>query len=67
MPDRRSTSAFAVDRNPTEAFDVISNIRGCGSRGTKAAIDVPLAVAIVGLGILIIIAPSSIPGLAPPM
>src|SRR5260370_12175094 len=34
---------------------------------TKAAIDVPLALAIVGLGILIIIAPSSIPGLMPPM
>ena len=33
----------------------------------KAAIDVPLALAIVGLGILIIIAPSSVPGLMPPM
>jgi predicted metal-binding membrane protein len=33
----------------------------------KGAIDVPLALAIVGLGILIIIAPSSIPGLMPPM
>ena len=33
----------------------------------KAAIDVPLAAAIVGLGILIIIAPASIPGLMPPM
>jgi predicted metal-binding membrane protein len=33
----------------------------------KAAIDVPLALAIVGLGILIIIAPSSVPGLTPPM
>ena len=33
----------------------------------KAAIDVPLALAIVGLGILVIIAPSSIPGLTPPM
>jgi len=33
----------------------------------KAAIDVPLALAIVGLGVLIIIAPSSVPGLAPPM
>jgi hypothetical protein len=33
----------------------------------KAAIDVPLALAIVGLGILIFIAPSSVPGLAPPM
>jgi hypothetical protein len=33
----------------------------------KAAIDVPLALAIVGLGILIITAPSSIPGLMPPM
>jgi predicted metal-binding membrane protein len=33
----------------------------------KAAVDVPLALAIVGLGILIVIAPSSIPGLTPPM
>jgi len=33
----------------------------------KAAIDVPLALAIVGLGILIVIAPSSFPGLTPPM
>jgi predicted metal-binding membrane protein len=33
----------------------------------KAAIDVPLALAIVGLGVLIVIAPSSVPGLTPPM
>jgi predicted metal-binding membrane protein len=33
----------------------------------KAAIDVPLALAIVGLGTLIVIAPSSVPGLTPPM
>jgi predicted metal-binding membrane protein len=33
----------------------------------KAAIDVPLALAIVGLGILIVIAPSAIPGLMPAM
>jgi predicted metal-binding membrane protein len=33
----------------------------------KAGIDVPLALAIVGLGILIIVAPSSVPGLTPPM
>jgi len=33
----------------------------------KAAIDVPLALAIVGLGVLIIIAPSAVPGLTPPM
>jgi predicted metal-binding membrane protein len=33
----------------------------------KAAIDVPLALAIVGLGILIVIAPSSVPGLTTPM
>jgi predicted metal-binding membrane protein len=33
----------------------------------KAAIDVPLGLAIVGLGILIVIAPSVIPGLTPPM
>jgi predicted metal-binding membrane protein len=34
---------------------------------TKAALDVPLALAIVGLGVLIIITPSAIPGLMPPM
>jgi predicted metal-binding membrane protein len=33
----------------------------------KAAIDMPLALAIVGLGVLIIIAPSSLPSLTPPM
>jgi predicted metal-binding membrane protein len=33
----------------------------------KAAVDVPLALAIVGLGVLIVIAPSSVPGLTPPM
>jgi predicted metal-binding membrane protein len=33
----------------------------------KAAIDVPLALAIVGLGVLIVIAPSWVPGLTPPM
>ena len=33
----------------------------------NTAIDVPLALAIVALGILIILAPSSIPGLTPPM
>ena len=29
---------------------------------SKAAIDVPLAMAIVGLGLLVVIAPSSVPG-----
>jgi predicted metal-binding membrane protein len=33
----------------------------------RAALDVPLALAIIGLGVLIIIAPSTIPGLVPPM
>jgi predicted metal-binding membrane protein len=33
----------------------------------KAAIDVPLALAITGLGILIVVAPSSVPGVLPPM
>ena len=32
-----------------------------------AAVDVPLALVIVGLGIWIVLAPSSVPGLAPPM
>jgi predicted metal-binding membrane protein len=33
----------------------------------KPALDVPLALAMVGLGILIVLAPSSIPGLTAPM
>jgi predicted metal-binding membrane protein len=33
----------------------------------KASIDVPLALAIVGLGILIVVAPAWIPGFTPPM
>jgi predicted metal-binding membrane protein len=33
----------------------------------NAAIDVPLALVIVGLGIVLIIAPSSVPGFMPPM
>ena len=33
----------------------------------KAAIDVPLALVIVGLGIVTVLAPSSVPGLTPPM
>jgi predicted metal-binding membrane protein len=33
----------------------------------KAAFDMPLALAIVGLGVLILIAPSSVPGLMPSM
>jgi len=33
----------------------------------KAAVDVPLALAITGLGIWIILAPASVSGLAPPM
>jgi predicted metal-binding membrane protein len=33
----------------------------------KAAVDVPLALAIAGLGIWIILAPASVPGLTPPM
>jgi predicted metal-binding membrane protein len=33
----------------------------------KAAIDVPLALAITGLGIWIVLAPSPVPGLTPPM
>jgi predicted metal-binding membrane protein len=34
---------------------------------SKAAIDLPLALAIVGLGILILSAPWAVPGLTPPM
>jgi predicted metal-binding membrane protein len=33
----------------------------------RRAVDVPLALAIIGLGILIVLAPSTVPGLMPPM
>jgi predicted metal-binding membrane protein len=33
----------------------------------KAALDLPLALALVGLGVLIMCSPSSVPGLTPPM
>jgi len=33
----------------------------------RAALDVPIAAAITGLGIVSVLAPSSVPGLAPPM
>jgi predicted metal-binding membrane protein len=33
----------------------------------RAAIDVPVTLAILGLGVLILVAPSSVPGLTPPM
>jgi predicted metal-binding membrane protein len=33
----------------------------------KAGMDVPVALAIAGLGVLIVVAPSSVPGLTPPM
>ena len=33
----------------------------------KAAIDVPVAVAVLGLGIWIILSPASVPGLTPSM
>ena len=33
----------------------------------QVAIDVPLALAIIGLGVLIVLAPWSVPGLTPPM
>jgi predicted metal-binding membrane protein len=32
----------------------------------KAAIDIPLALALIGLGLVIVIAPSLVPGLTPP-
>ena len=33
----------------------------------KAALDVPLALALVGIGLLILVAPAAVPGLAPAM
>ena len=33
----------------------------------RTAVDLPLALAIAGLGVLIVITPSLVPGLSPPM
>ncbi len=44
-------------------------VLGCAQKllPAKAAIDVPLALALVGLGFVIVIAPWLVPGLTPPM
>jgi predicted metal-binding membrane protein len=43
-------------------------VLACGQKllPAKAAIDVPIALALIGLGLVIVIEPSLIPGLAPP-
>ena len=43
-------------------------VLGCAQKllPAKAAVDVPLALALVGLGLVIVIAPALIPGLMPP-
>lgn len=33
----------------------------------RTVVDVPLALAMVGLGIVIVLAPASVPGITPPM
>jgi predicted metal-binding membrane protein len=44
-------------------------VLGCAQKllPAKAAIDIPLALALMGLGLVIVIAPSLVPGLTPPM
>jgi predicted metal-binding membrane protein len=44
-------------------------VLGCAQKllPAKAATDVPLALALVGLGLVIVIAPWLVPGLTPPM
>ena len=41
---------------------------GCAQKllPARAAIDVPLALALIGLGLVIVIAPAQVPGLMPP-
>jgi len=47
----------------------VITVLGCAQKllPLRAAIDVPLALVITGLGTLIILAPSAVPGLTPPM
>jgi predicted metal-binding membrane protein len=33
----------------------------------RASVDLALAVAVIALGVLVVLAPSAVPGLAPPM
>jgi predicted metal-binding membrane protein len=46
----------------------VVTVLACGQKllPAKAAVDVPLALAIVGLGLVVIFAPSLVPGLAMP-
>lgn len=48
---------------------VVITVLACGQKllPPKAAIDVPLALAIIGLGTWIVIAPATVPGLVPSM
>ena len=57
------------------ALDVMSlfwmavvTVLACGQKllPPRAAVDVPLALAVIGLGFLVIFAPALVPGLAPP-
>jgi len=43
-------------------------VLGCAQKllPAKAAVDVPLALALIGLGLVIVIAPAQVPGLMPP-
>jgi predicted metal-binding membrane protein len=43
-------------------------VLGCAQKllPAKAAVDIPLALALAGLGLLIVLAPSLVPGLMPP-
>jgi predicted metal-binding membrane protein len=47
----------------------VAGVLACAQKllPAKAAIDVPLALALIGLGLVIVVAPSLIPGLTPPM
>jgi hypothetical protein len=61
---------YAVDRpHGTLAAGTVITVLACAQKllPPKAAIDMPLALAIIGLGSWIVIAPALVPGLVPSM
>ena len=73
MADHGFTTTFATARTAAMAAALAATIGLAAASWVvavlpaKTAIDLPLALAIAGLGVLIVITPSLVPGLSPPM
>ena len=67
MADLGFTTTFTAARTAAMAAALAATIGLAALRPAKTVIDLPLALAIAGLGVLIVVTPSLVPGLSPPM